>query len=478
LCTGVADDGGAAPVSGSGQRFSIPDKCPISFLFPARLTFRIQCFARLNIGEAVALAGAIMDIARPEFKQQRRRRQILWAGIGVVCLIAVTIGVARLKPAAPEVERSTVWTDTVKRGSMLRQVRGIGSLIPSQEFTRQIPAETEATVMRILKLPGSQVKADTILLEMRNPQVEQEAVDTQLQLKAAEAEYQSVRVRLQSDLMNQKAGAATVNSDYTQAKLQSDTDKALYDLGVISGMAYKNSKSKADELTTRNNIEGERLDINQKAIQTQLAQQQAKVDQIRALAALKQKQLDALKVRAGIEGVLVDLPLQVGQHVTPGAMLAKVVQPDHLIAELKIPETQARDVQIGEPATVDTHNGTAEGTVMRVDPAVQNGTVTVDVKLTGELPKGARPDLSVDGTIDLEKLTNVLYVGRPAFGQENSSISLFKLDADGRGGVRVSVKVGRASVNSIQVLEGLHEGDVVVLSDMSRYDNTERIKLE
>jgi len=361
---------------------------------------------------------------------------------------------------------------------MLRQVRGLGSLIPSQEFTRQIPAETEATVVRILKLPGSQVKADTVLLEMSNPQVEQETVDARLQLKAVEAEYQSLRVKLQSDLMNQKAGAATVNADYSQAKLQADTDKALYDLGVISGIAYKNSKSKADELTTRNNIEGERLDINQKAIETQLAEQQAKVDQIRALAELKQKQLDAMKVRAGIEGVLVDLPLQVGQHVTPGTMLAKVVQPDHLIAELKVAETQARDVQIGQPALIDTHNGTADGTVVRVDPAVQNGTVTVDVKLTGELPKGARPDLSVDGTIDLERLDDVLYVGRPAFGQENSTISLFKLDPDGRGGVRVPVKVGRASVNSIQVIEGLNQGDTVILSDMSRYDNTDRLRLD
>jgi len=402
----------------------------------------------------------------------------MWGAVGLLCLTALAVGVSRLKPAAPEVERSTVWTDTVKRGPMLRQVRGIGSLIPSQEFTRQIPAETEATVVRILKLPGSQVKADTVLLEMSNPQVEQAAIDARLQLKAAEAEYQSLRVTLQSNLMNQKAGAATVNSDYTQARLQSDTDKALYDLGVISGMAYKNSKSRADELTTRNNIEGERLEINQKAIESQLAQQQAKVDQMRVLAELKQKQLDALKVRAGIEGVLVDLPLQVGQHVTPGTMLAKVVQPDHLIAELKVAETQARDVQIGEPALVDTHNGTVSGQVMRVDPAVQNGTVTVDVKLTGELPKGARPDLSVEGTIDLERLDNVLFVGRPAFGQEDSTISLFKLDQDLRGGVRVPVKVGRASVNSIQVIEGLHEGDTVILSDMSRYDNTDRIRLE
>src|SRR5271154_2259935 len=419
-----------------------------------------------------------MDIARPEFRVQKRRRSIIWVAAGSVVLVGVTIAVSRLKPAAPEVERSTVWTDTVKRGAMLRQVRGLGTLIPSQEFIRQIPAETDATVVRIRMLPGSQVKADTILLEMSDPQVEQAAVDTKLQLKAAEAEYQSLRVTLQSNLMNQKAGAATVNADYSQAKLQADTDKALYDLGVISGLAYKNSKSRSDELTTRNNIEGERLDINQKAIESQMAEQQAKVDEIRALAELKQKQLDALKVRAGIEGVLVDLPLQVGQHVLPGTMLAKVVQPNHLIAALKVAETQARDVQIGQPAMVDTHNGTISGTVMRVDPAVQNGTVTVDVKLTGELPKGARPDLSVDGTIDLEQLSNVLYVGRPAFGQESSTISLFRLDADGKGAVRVPVKVGRASVNSIQVLEGLHEGDTVILSDMSRNDNTDRIRLD
>jgi HlyD family secretion protein len=330
-----------------------------------------------------------MDIARPEFKLQKRKKQIVLLSVGSLLLIAATIGVSRLKPAAPEVERSTVWTDTVKRGSMLRQVRGLGSLIPSQEFTRQIPAETEATVVRIRMLPGSQVKADTTLLEMSNPEVEQSALDAKLQLRAAEAEYQSRRVKLQSDLMNQKAGAATVTADYSQAKLQSETDKALYDLGVISGLAYKNSKNKSDELTTRNNIEGERLDINLKAIESQLAEQQAKVDQIRALAALKQKQLDALKVRAGIEGVLVDLPLQVGQHVLPGAMLAKVVQPNHLIAELKVAETQARDVQIGQPASVDTHNGIVAGTVMRVDPAVQNGTVTVDVKLTGSSERRA-----------------------------------------------------------------------------------------
>ncbi len=419
-----------------------------------------------------------MDIARPDLKLQKRRRQMNLAGITAVVVVLATIGVSRLRPAAPSVERGTVWTDTVKRGPMLRQVRGLGSLIPSQESVRQIPAETEATVVRIRILPGTQVKAESILLEMSNPQTEQATVDAQLQLKAAEAEYQSQRVTLESNLMNEKAGAATVNADYSQARRQADTDKALFDLGVISGLAYKASKGKSEELTTRNDIETQRLVIGQKAIESQLAEQQAKVEQMRTLAALKRKQLDALQVRAGIDGVLVDLPLQVGQHVQPGTMLAKVVQPNHLMAELKIAETQARDVQFGEPASIDTHNGIISGTVMRVDPAVQNGTVTVDVKLTGDLPKGARPDLSVDGTIDLERLDNVLYVGRPAFGQENSTISLFKLDADGKEAARVPVKVGRESVNSIQVIEGLHEGDTVILSDMSRWDKTDRIRLE
>ena len=420
-----------------------------------------------------------MDIARPEFKQQKRKRQILLSAVVIVIIAAVTMGVYRLRPAAPTVERGTVWTDSVKRGPMLRQVRGVGSLVPSQEAVLQIPAETEATVVRIRVLPGgSPVKADTVLVDMSNPQVEQAAVDAQLQWKAAVADYQSQKMKLESDLMNQRAGAATVKADYTQAELQAQTDKALYDLGVISGLAYKASKGKSDELTTRNSLEDQRLVSSQKAIDSQLAELQAKVDEMRVLAELKQKQLDALKVRAGIDGILVELPLQVGQHVLPGAMLAKVVQPNHLMAQLKIAETQARDVQPGEPASVDTHNGVISGTVMRVDPGVQNGTVTVDVKLTGELPKGARPDLSVDGTVDLERLDNVLYVGRPAFGQENSTISLFKIGPDGHAAERVPVKVGRASVNSIQIVDGLREGDTVVLSDMSRWDNTDRIRLQ
>jgi RND family efflux transporter MFP subunit len=419
-----------------------------------------------------------MDIARPEIKRQKRRRQIIWTIVGLVVLAGISLGISRLKPAAPTVDRSTVWTDTVKRGSMLRQVRGLGSLIPSHEDVRQIPAETEATVIRIDKLPGSLVQTDTVLIEMVNPQLEQEALDAQLQVKAAEAEYQSLKVKLDSDLMTQKAGAATVNADFNEAQRQASTDKSLYDLGVISGLAAKASAGTAQEMVTRDNIETDRLKINEKAIASQLAVQQAKVEELRALADLKQKQLQRLKVQAGVDGVLVELPLQVGQHVLPGTELAKIVQPNHLMAELKIPETQARDVQIGEPASIDTHNGVITGEVSRVDPAVQNGTVTVDVKLTGELPKGARPDLSVDGTIDLERLENVLYVGRPAFGQESSTISMFKLDGTGNGAARVQVKTGRASVNQIQIDSGLKEGDTVILSDMSRWDNTDRVRLE
>jgi len=419
-----------------------------------------------------------MDIARPDLKRKKTRRQIVIGASLLLAVVVATLGVSRLKPAAPTMDHNTVWTDTVKRGSMLRQVRGMGSLIPSQDSVRQIPAETEATVVRIRVLPGTVVKADTILIEMSNPQVEQAALDAELQTKAAEAEYQSLRVKLQSDLMDQKAGAATVNAQYSDAQRQLQTDRALSSYGIISQSAFNTSQTKAQEMTTRNDLERQRLEIGEKAIAAQLMVQQAKVDQMRALAQLKQKQLDSLQVRAGIDGILTDLPLQIGQHVLPGTMLAKVVQPNHLIAELKIPETQARDVQIGQLSSIDTHNGIIPGVVMRVDPAVQNGTVTVDVNLTGELPKGARPDLSVDGTVDLEKLENTLYVGRPALGQENSTISLFKLDASGTDAVRVPVKVGRASVNTIQILEGLHEGDTVILSDMSRWDNTDRIRLE
>jgi RND family efflux transporter MFP subunit len=419
-----------------------------------------------------------MDISRPDLKAKKRKRQVLTIAVGVVVLAAVTFLVMRLKPAAPTVDRSTVWTDTVKRGPMVRQVRGLGTLVPREDAIRQIPAQTEATVVRILTLPGSEVKPDTIILELSDPTSTQQALDAELSLKSARADLSNVQVKVQSDLMAQKSAAATVNADYKQAQRQAQTDKSLYGLGVISGLAYNGSQGKADELSTRNKLEEQTVDINEKAIESQLAVQQAKVEQAQAIYDLKKQQLDALKVRAGIAGVLTSVPLAVGQHVTLGTMVAEVVQPNQLKAQLKIAETQARDIKFGQPASVDTHNGLADGTVSRIDPAVVNGTVTVDVELTGKLPDGARTDLSVDGTIDLERLKDVLYVGRPAFGNEESTISLFRLDPDGKGAVRVPVKVGRASVNAIQVLQGLHEGDTVILSDMSRYDTTDRIRLD
>jgi HlyD family secretion protein len=419
-----------------------------------------------------------MDISRPDLKAKKRKRQIVTIAIGVVVLAAVTFLVMRLKPAAPSVDRSTVWTDTVKRGPMIRQVRGLGTLVPREDAIRQIPAQTEATVVRILTLPGSIVKPDTPLLELADPQATQQALDAELSLKEARADLSNVQVKVQSDLMAQKSAAATVNADYSQAQRQAKTDKTLYSLGVISGLAYNSSQGKADELTTRNKLEEQTVDINEKAIESQLAVQQAKVAQAQAIYDLKRQQLDALKVRAGISGQLSSLPLAVGQHVTMGTELAEVVQPNQLKAQLKIAETQARDIQLGQPASVDTHNGLADGVVTRIDPAVVNGTVTVDVKLVGNIPDGARKDLSVDGTIDLERLKDVLYVGRPAFGNEESTITLFRLDQEGKGAVRVPVKVGRASVNAIQVMQGLREGDTVILSDMSRYDTTDRIRLE
>jgi len=410
---------------------------------------------------------------------------IVLGGLSLLGIVAIALFVWRLKPASPTVERATVWTDTVKRGPMLRQVRGLGTLVPREDRLRLIASQTDGTVLRILVLPGAKVKPDTVIMELTSPLVSQEAQDARLQLKSAEADYRNTQVKLQSDLMDQKSDAADIGSQYTQAQLQAKTDKALFDLGVISGLAYSDSQGKADALTTRNTLEGQKLTMNEKALESQLAVQQTKVEQARAQAELKQKDLDALTVRAGIDGVLVELPqiseghpLQVGTHVAAGTTLAKIVQPDQLKASLKIAETQARDIQLGQPASIDTHNGIISGTVQRIDPAVQNGTVTVDVELIGSLPLGARPDLSVDGTIDLERLGNVVFVGRPAFGNENSTISLFRLDPEGKSAARVPVKVGRASVNEIQVIEGLHEGDTVILSDMSRWDNTDRIRLD
>jgi HlyD family secretion protein len=419
-----------------------------------------------------------MDIARPDVSRKKRRRQIVYIAVGIVLLALVTMGLSRLKPAAPTVERSTVWVDTVKRGSVLRQVRGLGTLVPMEGSIQFLPAVTEGRVDKILQLPGAQVKADTILLELSNPQLTQEALDSEWKLKASEADYKNLQVALASQVLAQKSLSAQAQSEYSQAKMQSDIDNELAKLGVISQLSQKVSSQKTEELSTRNDIEKQRLTNSSEVLIAQLQAKQAEVEEFRALAELKKSQLDRLRVRAGIDGVLQEQTLKNGQYVTPGTTLAKVVQPQRLKAELKIAETQAKDIQLGQPASVDTHNGVIPGHVVRIDPSVVNGTVTVDVALDSALPQGARPDLSVDGTIDLEKMQNVLYVGRPAFGQEQSTVGMFKLETDGSNAVRAQVKLGRSSVNTVEILQGLKEGDQVILSDMSRWDNFDRIRLE
>ncbi len=422
-----------------------------------------------------------MDIPRTAAAAQRRRRRILYGLAGVVVLVLVTLGLSRLKPAAPTIERSTVWVEPVKRGPMLRQVRGLGTLAPTD--IRWIPALADGRVEAILVRPGTAVKADTVLVELSNPQVQQAALDAEYQLKAAEAELASLQVQLQSQLLSQKADAAKVEAEYNEARMRAETDNALAKLGVISELSLKISNINAEQLKARNEIERQRVQIGARELEARVTAQKARVEQVRALFDLARNRLNSMRVRAGSDGVLQELslnslPLQVGQQVAAGVTLAKVANPSRLKAELKIPETQAKDVQLNQPASVDTHNGIIHGHVVRVDPAVQNGTVTVDVGLDGDLPLGARPDLSVEGTIDLERMTNVLYVGRPAFGQENSTVGMFKLEPDGTTAVRVQVKLGRGSASSIEILSGLKEGDQAILSDTSRWDNFDRIKLE
>ncbi len=418
-----------------------------------------------------------MDIPRKSAARARKIRRILYLLASLLLIFLMTVGLSRLKPAAPTVERSTVWPDTVKRGSMLRQVRGIGTLVP--EEIRWIPAANEGRVERILVLPGTPVKVDTVILELSNPELELEALDAEFQLKAAEAGYTDLKVKLESQHLDQQAAVAKVQAEYHQAKLQADRDEVLAKEGLAPDLTYQLSKVIAEELANRYKIEKQRLDISSESIQAQLAAQQVKVEQQRALFQLKRSQVEELRVRPGIEGMLQQVAVQVGQRVIPGlgTNLARVADQSRLKAEIKIAETQAKDIQIGQPATIDTRNGLIPGSVMRIDPAVLNGTVTVDVRLEGPLPKGARPDLSVDGTIELERLEDVLYVGRPAFGQEKSTVTLFKVIEDGKSAVRVQVKFGRSSVNTIEILEGVNVGDQVILSDMSAWDGHDRIRL-
>jgi len=422
-----------------------------------------------------------MDIARPDIKLKKRRQLYIWVGVAVVVLVAAGFGVSRLKPASPTVDASAVWPDTVKRGNIIRQVRGsTGTLIPREDSIQLIPAQTDATVVRIRALPGTIVTPDTILLDLSDPELDQKLLNAKLAQQQAEADYKALEAQLQSTLMDKKIIAAQVNADYTSDQLQAQTDKQLLDLGVMAGVAYNKSKNTADQLASQHKLSLEQLEVNENNIKVQLASGQSKIDQAKTLVDLYQKQTAALEVRAGISGEVAALPtpMQVGTHVAAGTPVAEVIQLDKLKAGLQIAETQAHDIQIGQPATIDTHNGIVPGHVSRIDPTVLNGTRTVDVQLDGPLPPGAVPNLSVDGTIDLEHLNDVLYVGRPALGNENSTLSLFKEEPDHKGAVRVPVKVGKASVQVIQVMEGLKEGDTVILSDMSRYDGVDRIRLE
>ncbi len=417
-----------------------------------------------------------MDIVREDFAEKKKKRRIVIAAAAAAGILLITLGLSRLKPAAPTVDKSAVWMDTVKRGSMLRQVRGPGTLVP--EEIRFITAETDGRVERLVILPGAPVRPDSILIEMSNPVVERDALDAESQLRAAQAELVNVRAQSDKEIMDQQAAAATVRSDFHQAELQAATNEGLFKEGLIAELTVKLSRVRAEELATRNGIEEKRVKSVADAAEAQVAVQQAHVEQLKALAALKRSQKEALHVRAGISGVLQELPVQVGQTLAPGTTLAKVAEPTKLKAQLKIAETQAKDVQIGQPASIDTRNGIVAGKVSRIDPAVLNGTVTVDVALEGELPQGARPDLSVDGTIELDRLKDVLYVGRPAFGQEKSQVGLFRVNEDGDEATRVKVRLGKSSVNTVEILEGLKVGDKVILSDMSAWDAYDRVRLK
>ena len=416
-----------------------------------------------------------MDIPRPDVAAKKRERRIITISAVALGVILATIGLSRLKPAVPSIDRSTVWIDTVKRGPMVRQVRGLGTLVP--EDIRWIPANTEGRVEKIIVWPGTHVESDAIILELTSPELEQAAHDAELQATAAEAELTTLRATLQRGLLDQEATTAKAKSDYEQAKMERETNDQLAKNGLIAELQYKTSKVKEAELANRNEIEQKRLSFAHDSIDPQLASKQAAVDQAKQLAKLKADQVEALHVRAGMSGVLQQLPVQIGQRVKVGDNLARVADPTKLKAQVKIAETQAKDIQIGQKAVIDTRNGVVDGHVIRVDPAVEQGTVTVDVAIDGELPKGARPDLSVDGTIELERLNDVIYVGRPAFGQENNTVGIFKLVVGRNEAVRTPVKLGKSSVNTIEIVNGLQPGDQVILSDTSAWDSHERIRL-
>jgi HlyD family secretion protein len=429
----------------------------------------------------MAHRGNFMDVPRPFAAKVRKRRQIIYAALGVVLIAGITLGVSELRPAAPAVDHSGLWIGTVKRGPMVRQVHGLGTLAP--EDIRWIPTITDGRVEKILVRPGTAVKADTVVVVLSNPAVEQQAFDAEWKLRAEEAQYHNLEVALQSQVLDQKANAVTAEQDADDAQMKAETDQELEKVGVVAVQARKISTGRSRQLSVRADIEQQRYQNAQKQMEAQLAAEKAKVEQARAIYDLQLKQKNMLKVRAGMDGILQELTLngatlQEGQQVPAGTTIAKVANPNRLKAELKIPETQTKDVLLGQLAQVDTHNGFIEGKVIRIDPSVQNGTRTVDVALNGDLPQGAVPDLSVDGTIDLERIASVLFTGRPTFGQEKSTIAIFKLEGDGKTASRVQVILGRSSVNTVEILGGLKDGDQVILSDMSRWEQYDRIRLD
>jgi len=421
-----------------------------------------------------------MDIARPNAAKDKRKKRIIYASVAGVVLIGITIGLSQLKPAAPTVERNLVWIDTVKRGPMVRQVRGLGTLVP--EEIRWIAARTQGRVDKIVIRPGALVEPGTLILVLRNPDVVSAAANANSQLAAAEAQLASQRMTLESQLLAAEAAAARAKSTFETTKLRADVQEELFRDGLVSALDLKLAQATAADGATSNEIEQKRYAFAKDSIKPQLAVQEAEVERLRSLAALRQEELDALQVRATMAGVLSalgtpNLPVEVGAQVQPGNNIARVADPSKLKAEIRIAETQARDIAIGQIAQIDTRNGIVEGKVARIDPAVQNGTVLVDITITNELPRGARPDLSVDGTIELERLDNVVYVGRPAFGQEKSTVGIFKLAEGSNDAIRTQVQLGRSSVNTIEIINGLQPGDRVILSDMSQWDSNDRVRL-
>jgi HlyD family secretion protein len=419
-----------------------------------------------------------MDVQRPASVARQKKLRRVYMAVGAVAVVAlVSVFLARLKPAAPTVETATVWRDTVKRGPMVRQVRGLGTLVPVDEARRWLASSTQGRVERIVLRPGAQVTPDTVILELNDPQLQQQLLEAETQMRASEADLAATRARLDTERLNQRSIAATVEADFEQARLEREVNEDLARDGLVSNLILKQSTVRSESLRTRSQLEKERVAVSEESVRAQMLAQQARVDQLRTLYNLRRQQVDQLRVRAGMTGVLEQVPVEVGQQVAQGTNVARVADPTRLKAELRIAETQARDLAIGQLAQVDTRNGIIPGKVVRIDPAAQNGTVTVDVQLEGELPRGARPDLSVDGTVELERLENVLYVGRPAFGQENSAVGLFLVDQATMEASRVQVQLGRSSVNTIEVKGGVKEGDQLVLSDMSAWDAFDRVRL-